>query len=120
LHDFDSATTRCLRPHPLDSELHHILGPYIYKKALVMTDDTGKSAQRRVARQQPVERITIALISKAAADLQRTQDRTGLSKTDIVNRAISVYEFLESQLLDGSDLLIRDRRTGEIQLIRFL
>jgi hypothetical protein len=65
------------------------------------------------------ERITVALISKAAADLQRLQDRTSLSKTDIVNRAISLYEFIDEEMRAGRDLLIRDS-TGEIQLVRFL
>jgi hypothetical protein len=95
-------------------------GLHCYEKARSMTESTGKSTESCVARQQSVERITIALIPKAGEDLQRIQDRTGLSKTDIVNRAISVYEFLEDQIESGCDLLIRDKRTGEIQLIRFL
>ena len=54
---------------------------------------------RRITEQQiAIDRITVALIPQAGDDLQRLQDRTGLSKTDIVNRAIAVYEFLESQL----------------------
>jgi uncharacterized protein (DUF342 family) len=68
----------------------------------------------------PADRITVALIPKAAEDLQRLQDRTGLSKTDLANRAISVYEFVESQAQAGRDLYVRDRETGEYQLIRFL
>jgi hypothetical protein len=66
------------------------------------------------------ERITVALIPKAAADLQHLQDRTSLSKTDIVNRAIALYEFIDAQLHAGQDLLIRDGKTGETQLVRFL
>ena len=48
------------------------------------------------------------------------QDRTGLSKTDIVNRAISLYEFIDAQVQDGNDLLLRDPKTKETQLIRLL
>ena len=66
------------------------------------------------------ERITVALIPKAADDLQRLTAVTGLSKTDIVNRAVSLYEFIESQIREGNDLLIRDPKTGETQLIKFL
>jgi len=51
--------------------------------------------------------ITIALVEKAADDLQRTHERTGMSKTDIVNRAVSLYEFLESELSVGAQLIIR-------------
>ena len=66
------------------------------------------------------ERITVALIPRASDDLQRLQDRTALSKTDIVNRAISAYEFFESKMRDGNDLLIREPETGEIQIVKFL
>jgi hypothetical protein len=65
------------------------------------------------------DRITIALIAKAAEDLQALQDRTGLNKTDIVNRAIILYEWADAQLT-GSDLLVRDRETRDTQLVRLL
>lgn len=71
--------------------------------------------------QPPVaERITVALVPKAAEDLQRLQNRTSLSKTDLANRAISLYEFIEGQMHDGHDVLIRDGKTGELQVVRFL
>ena len=73
-----------------------------------------------VARQTLADRITVALIPQAADDLQHLQDRTGLSKTDLVNRAISLYEFINAQLREGRDLLIRDNETGETQVIRLM
>ena len=66
------------------------------------------------------ERITVALLPKAAADLAGIVERTGFSKTDATNRAISLYEFIESQLAAGKQLLVRDPETEETQLIRFL
>jgi hypothetical protein len=71
---------------------------------------------------QPVatDRITIALIRKVADDLQRLQDRTSLSKTDLVNRAITLYEFIEAHQRAGNDLLIRNKQTGETQTILIL
>jgi hypothetical protein len=66
------------------------------------------------------ERITVALIPKAVADLQHLQDGTSLSKTDLVNRAISLYEFIDGQTRAGKDLLMRDTKSGETQLIRLL
>ena len=66
------------------------------------------------------ERITVALIPRVVDDLQSLQDRLGLSKTDITNRAISLYEFIDTQLHDGMELLIRDRKTGETQMVRIL
>ena len=67
----------------------------------------------------PLDRITVALIPEAGEDLQRLQDRTGLSRTDIVNRAITLYEFIDAQQQAGYDLILRDQ-TGQTQLVRFL
>ena len=66
------------------------------------------------------ERITVALIPKAGEDLQRLQERTSLSKTDIANRAITLYEFIDAQMRAGRDVLIRDAKTGETPLVRIL
>jgi hypothetical protein len=93
-----------------------------------MTASTGKSASgedvartpRTERNTQPAERITVALIPKAGEDLQRLQERTSLSKTDITNRAITLYEFIDAQMRAGRDVLIRDSKTGETQLVRIL
>jgi hypothetical protein len=63
------------------------------------------------------ERITVALIPKAAADLQSLQERSGLSKTDLANRAISLYEFIDAQLREGKEVLIRDPGKNETQRV---
>jgi len=67
-----------------------------------------------------VDRITVALIPKAGEDLQRLQDRTSLSKTDIANRAITLYEFIDGQLRTGRDALIRDNKTAITEIVRLL
>lgn len=66
------------------------------------------------------ERITVALIPQASEGLQRLRDLTGLSKTDIVNRAITLYEFIEAQRSAGRDILIRDKSTRETQIIMLI
>lgn len=66
------------------------------------------------------ERITVALIPKAAADLQKLLDRTGLSKTDITNRAITAYEYIEAQIGAGKEVIISDPVTGERKSVLFL
>jgi len=68
-------------------------------------------------RPPPPDRITVALIPKVAEDLHQLQDQTSMSKTDIVNRAISLYKFIEAQRSAGQDVLIRDKSTGEFQVI---
>ena len=80
----------------------------------------GNTVQEGVVRVLPAERVTVALIPQAGEDLRRLQDRTSLSKTDVVNRAISLYEFIDAELREGRELLIRDPKTGETQLVRFL
>ena len=80
----------------------------------------GNVAGEDVARQTLAERITVALIPQAAEDLQHLQGRTGLSKTDLVNRAVSLYDFINTELGEGRDLLIRDNETEEIQVIRLM
>jgi hypothetical protein len=64
------------------------------------------------------ENLTVALIPKVESDLQKLRDRTSLSRTDITNRAITLYEFIDAQLRAGNDLQVRDSRTGEICQVR--
>lgn len=75
---------------------------------------------RRGAGRQPIrraaERITVALVPKAGAELQRLQERTGSSKTDLTNRAIPIYYFIDAQLRQGQDVLIQDSRSAETRL----
>jgi hypothetical protein len=83
----------------------------------------GKAAEVESAASSPpsvADRITVALVQKAGTDLQSLQDRTGLSKTDLVNRAITLYEFIDGQLRQERDLLVRDRDSGETQTILLL
>lgn len=63
------------------------------------------------------ERITVTLIPKAEDDLRRLQERTKLSKTDLANRAITLYEFFDDQIRTGHDLIARDNRTGTTKLV---
>lgn len=68
---------------------------------------------------EAAERITVALVPAAAGHLRQLQARTNMSKTDITNRAITSYEFLEASMQSGHELLVRDATTGETQLVRF-
>lgn len=72
------------------------------------------------SRQTVADRVTVALVPKAATDLQNTMERTGLSKTDIVNRAVSLYEYVDARLTAGDELLIRNSETGQIEIIKLL
>ena len=65
------------------------------------------------------ERITVALIPKAAADLQYLLGDTGLSKTDLVNRALTLYRFVQESIAAGREVIIRDKATGEDRVVMF-
>jgi hypothetical protein len=116
------------RPGPKQSSGHNSSGSLGGRDRLAangrrparMTAATDGTTTERGVGQPPPDRITIALIPKAVAELQRLQDRTGLSKTDLVNRAISLYEFINEQTGAGRDLLLRDKKTGDTQLVRLL
>jgi hypothetical protein len=66
------------------------------------------------------DRITVTLIPKAMQALRLLQDRTSLSKTDLTNRAITLYEFFDDQLRSGHDIIARNRATGETQLVKLI
>ncbi len=69
---------------------------------------------------QAPERITITLTAQVADQLLGLQSSTGLSKTDLINRAISLYDFTTRQFASGMEMLLRDPKTGEGQLVHLL
>jgi hypothetical protein len=64
------------------------------------------------------DRITVTLVEQATVDLQSTHERTRMSKTDIVNRAVSLYEFVEAEMSTGAELIVR--RDGEDYVVKLL
>jgi len=71
------------------------------------------------AKEAEHEEITVLLISKVVGDLERTQKRTDLSKTDIVNRAITLYDYLDGERDSGAELLLR-RKDGSTYLVELV
>ena len=61
--------------------------------------------------------ITVLLVPKVAGDLARTRQRARLSDTDIVNRAISLYDFIDGQLKDGAQILLRHPDSSENEVL---
>ena len=66
------------------------------------------------------DRITVTLIPKATQGLRLLQERTSLSKTDLTNRAITLYEFVDDQLRSGHDIIARNQATGETRLVKLV
>jgi hypothetical protein len=63
-------------------------------------------------------RIVVTLIPQANDNLRQLQVRTSLSRTDLVNRAISLYEFFDAQLRADQEMMLRDSTTGRTKLVR--
>jgi hypothetical protein len=63
-------------------------------------------------------RTTVTLIPKAQEALDRTADRLGLSKTDVMNRALTAYAFLEEEWSAGAKILVR--HGDDTKEVRFL
>lgn len=82
--------------------------------------DAGQAVTEVAGGQAPpaTTRITVSLIRKAAADLKATVDRTGLSQTDIVNRALTLYEFIDGELEQGAELVLR--KEGRDHVLKLL
>jgi len=76
------------------------------------------TAAQGLARNAVTMRITVGLISKAARDLRRTQQRSGLGVADIVNRAVSLYEFVDSHQAAGDQILLRRGGAGRVERVR--
>jgi hypothetical protein len=56
----------------------------------------------------------VGLTKRSADELERLQRETGLSKTDLVNRAIGLYKFVTDHLEMGEQLLIRDANGNDM------
>ncbi len=91
------------------------------RRKLTAAELSDHGSAENISRSQVLgERATVTLIPAVERDLRRLQERTNLSRTDIANRAIALYEFFDAQLSAGRDLIIRDSETGEAQIVRFL
>jgi len=76
------------------------------------------TAAQGLARNAVTMKITVGLIGKAARDLRRTQQRSGLGFADIVNRAVSLYEFVDSHQAAGDQILLRHSGAGRVDRVR--
>jgi hypothetical protein len=72
------------------------------------------------ARTEHGEILKVILIPKAGEDLRRLQERTNLSRTDLANRAITLYEFIDAQLRAGRDMIAWDKESGMTELVQLL
>lgn len=65
------------------------------------------------------DKITVALIPQAADALRLAAERREMTRTDVVNRALTLHGFIDAQLAEGRELLLRDPCTGAVELVSF-
>ncbi|MGW5308121.1 hypothetical protein ACWERF_29940 [Streptomyces griseoluteus] len=65
------------------------------------------------------ERFTVTLIATASQAVGTLMRITGLSKTDVINRAVQVYAFLAQQMADGKEILLRDEE-GNLERVHIV
>lgn len=65
------------------------------------------------------ERFTVTLIATAATAVGTLMRITGMSKTDVINRAVQVYAFLAQQMADGKEILLRDEE-GNLERVHIV
>jgi hypothetical protein len=53
------------------------------------------------------ERYSVTLVPPAVQAIAELTESTGLSKADVINRAVQIYAYLDAQTRSGSDLLLR-------------
>jgi Ribbon-helix-helix protein, copG family len=92
--------------------------------AAVSTPERSKKPVTKKLEKSPMspqkhDRLSVTLLPKVVGQLDRLQDRTGLSKTDVINRAISIYDFIDEQTREGRTLLLRNS-DGTTQYVQFL
>lgn len=65
-------------------------------------------------------RVTVNLIPRASRALQRLADLTEDSKTDIINRALQLYCYVEESTSNGGEVYIRESKDSEPRLLKML
>jgi hypothetical protein len=76
-------------------------------------------ADDRAAEAAELHKITVKLIPRAWDAANETAALLGLTRTDVINRALQVYAYFERQIADGSEVFIRSK-DGEMERESFL
>ena len=64
------------------------------------------------------EKVSISLTERAAEVVERWAEEQHLTLSEVVRRALSLYDLIESEQKDGADILLR--KEGETEKLRLL
>jgi hypothetical protein len=73
----------------------------------------------QTARPAANERYSVTLVPPAVEAIGQLTAATGLTKTDVINRAVQIYAFIEERMREGSDVLLRNR-DGETERVHIV
>jgi hypothetical protein len=67
-----------------------------------------------------INRITVGIIPKVWTELLRLMANTKFNRTDVVNRAISIYAMVDENVRNGHELVFRDPETGKERIVEIV
>lgn len=74
----------------------------------------------RTAGAGELHKVTVNLIPAAWDAANETAARTGLTRTDVINRALQAYAWMERETASGGEILIRSKDGVTERLVQFL
>lgn len=66
------------------------------------------------------KRVTVNLAPKAASAMEECAKLTGDNVTDVINRALQIYQIALQAQADGGGIHARNPVTGDIERVRLL
>lgn len=66
------------------------------------------------------ERTTVSLLPKTHASLHRLARESGMTKSDVINRAVELYDFVTGRLDAGTELWLRDPAADKYTQLQIL
>ncbi|GHC78186.1 hypothetical protein GCM10007079_15900 [Nocardiopsis terrae] len=77
----------------------------------------GRPAGRRTG--APSARVTVNLTARSTKALEEAVATTGDTQTDVINRALQVYAYLESVMAQGDRVYVENAERQERERLRF-
>lgn len=68
----------------------------------------------------PLRQVSVTLTPRAAHELAELHADTEQSRGQLVNRAVGLLYYVTEQDDAGQDLMLRNRETGDLTLVRLL
>ncbi|MFE2392233.1 hypothetical protein ACFXC0_26255 [Streptomyces althioticus] len=65
------------------------------------------------------ERYSVTLVPPAVEAINKLVEATGLTKTDVINRAVQIYAFLEERMGEGNEVVLRSPE-GEYERVHIV